>query len=94
MNINSIRLGQFGNLAKNIITPSIGLGNMNLLYMMGMIDEDAKRWNRMEQGIRDAGIKSQADFDWLYDSYRGNPHMRGYVGRIFPEYYQDYIRRH
>lgn len=73
-------------LRNNAIIAGLAFSYKNIL-------DDMKTSDKMEQDIRNSGINSQAAFDELYSSYSNDPHMRGFVGRLFPEYYQDYIRR-
>lgn len=84
-------LGALGKLGSSIINPATGLITTGLLYSGGVIDEDRKRWDRMEQKLRDAGLNSQEEFDAIYPTL--DTRTRGFAGRMFPEYYQNYINR-
>ena len=95
-NINSLKP-----IARNIYNPDI-MGGLIKGSLIGIglnesyknIAKDARAWDYAEQKLREAGLNSQEAFDEIYNSYSNDPHMRGYVGRMFPEYYQDYMRRY
>lgn len=89
--IRSLAPKSFSKIASSLLTPAAGLITSGLLYSGGTIDEDRKRWDNMEQQLRNAGLKSQEDFDAIYPTL--DTRTRGFAGRMFPEYYQNYINR-